>query len=84
MDSVIDKNGNSIHVLSLLNTAFGPGMLALPHAFSNMGLLPGILMVFIGAYNMYFSLKLFTDLLVLIKPSDYSTLGEIIGGKFVS
>lgn len=72
---------NTIIIFTLLNTSFGPGMLTLPHAIANFGVIPGVLMIIIGAGNMYLSLRLFSDLLMYVKPADYASLGEIIMGS---
>lgn len=53
------KANNTIYIFTFLNTAFGPGMLSLPHAIANFGLIPGMFMVVVGAGNIYISLNVF-------------------------
>ncbi len=56
-------------------------MLALPHAIANFGLIPGILMLVIGAVNMYISLYCFTILLDRYQSSIYSELAKKVMGS---
>jgi len=44
---------------TLINTAVGVGMLALPVAVSNLGYVPGFIMLFFGAANLFLSLYCF-------------------------
>ncbi len=48
-----------IAIFTLVNTAVGTGMLALPQTIAVFGYIPGIAMLFVGALNLYIGLYIF-------------------------
>ena len=76
-----EKTSVPAAILTLLNTAVGTGMLALPQAIGNFGYVPGGLMLVLGAANLALGLYCFSFLMLKFPGSQiYSQLVDCLLG----
>ena len=82
----IEKTSVSMSILTLLNTAIGTGMLALPQAIGNFGFISGALMLIVGATNLALGLYCFLFLIFKFPNSQiYSQLVDnLLGSRWAS
>ena len=79
----IETGAQRTAIFTLINTAVGVGMLALSKSIASYGYIPGIIMLFIGASNLYIGLYCFRYLMFKYpRAGIYSELvGQVLGRR---
>lgn len=77
----LDTGAQRTAVFTLINTASGVGMLALSKSIASYGYIPGVAMLFVGAFNLYLGLFCFRYLMFKYPSAGiYSELvGQVLG-----
>lgn len=68
-------------VMNLLNSLLGAGVLSVPSSFSNVGLIPSIILLFLIALLSYIATALIFKLQLETKTAGFDELAFAIGGK---
>jgi amino acid permease len=78
-----EESGGSIigSVFCLLCLTFGSGILALPYSFTKIGIGLGLVLYFLAAYSVYWTLNLLTKTAYKHNVLDYSKLINIYYGS---
>jgi len=82
--SSMNAGSQRASILNLVTTAFGSGILSLPWAFAQVGLMPGAVMLSLGGVASYMSLKMLANSGYATSKTNYTEVVESVLGTRTS